>query len=200
MDAIIVNNLTKRYTSTLAVDDISFTLPQGGVLGLLGGNGAGKTTTISMLLGLLVPTSGSITVLGHNMAKDRFAALARMNFSSPYIALPQKLTVLENLRVYGNLYNVKNIARRIAELSENSTWASSSAAPPANYPPARKPASHLPNPSSTNPTSCSSTNPPPAWTRTPEISCAPPRTLRQGDQRRDPAGLAQHGRGGAALR
>jgi ABC-2 type transport system ATP-binding protein len=118
MDAITVKNLTKRYTRTLAVDDISFTLRQGGVLGLLGGNGAGKTTTISMLLGLLVPTSGSITVLGHNMAKNRFAALARMNFSSPYIALPQKLSVIENLRVYGNLYNVKHINRRIAELAE----------------------------------------------------------------------------------
>ena len=93
MDAVAVQNLTKRYKHTLAVDNISFTLPQGGVLGLLGGNGAGKTTTISMLLGLLVPTSGSINVLGHDMAKDRFAALARMNFSSPYIALPQKLTV-----------------------------------------------------------------------------------------------------------
>ena len=83
MDAISVQNLTKRYKHTLAVDNISFTLPQGGVLGLLGGNGAGKTTTISMLLGLLVPSTGSITVLGHDMAKDRFAALARMNFPRP---------------------------------------------------------------------------------------------------------------------
>jgi ABC-2 type transport system ATP-binding protein len=118
MDAISVQNLTKRYKHTLAVDNISFTLPQGGVLGLLGGNGAGKTTTLSMLLGLLVPSAGSITVLGHDMAKDRFAALARMNFSSPYIALPQKLTVRENLRVYGNLYNVRNIKARIAELAD----------------------------------------------------------------------------------
>ena len=93
MNAIIVDRLVKRYAHTLAVDDISFTLPRGGILGLLGGNGAGKTTTISMLLGLLVPTSGSITVLGHDMARDRFAALERMNFSSPYIALPGRLTV-----------------------------------------------------------------------------------------------------------
>jgi ABC-2 type transport system ATP-binding protein len=118
MDAITVNNLSKRYAHTLAVDDISFTLPRGGVLGLLGGNGAGKTTTISMLLGLLVPTSGSITVLGHDMATSRFAALARMNFSSPYIALPARLSVIENLRVYGHLYDVPNLKRRIAELSE----------------------------------------------------------------------------------
>ena len=118
MNAITVENLVKRYSHTLAVDNISFTLPRGGVLGLLGGNGAGKTTTISMLLGLLVPTSGRVTVLGHDMAHDRFAALARMNFSSPYIALPARLSVVENLRVYGHLYNVPHLARRIEELAE----------------------------------------------------------------------------------
>jgi ABC-2 type transport system ATP-binding protein len=118
MDAIIVEHLVKRYAHTLAVDDISFALPRGGILGLLGGNGAGKTTTISMLLGLLVPTSGSITVLGHDMACDRFAALERMNFSSPYIALPGRLTVAENLRVYGHLYNVPKLEARIGALTE----------------------------------------------------------------------------------
>ncbi len=117
MDAITVTNLVKRYPHTLAVDDISFTLPQGGVLGLLGGNGAGKTTTISMLLGLLVPTSGQISVLGHDIARDRFKALERMNFSSPYIALPARLSVAENLRVYGHLYNVPELKHRIAELA-----------------------------------------------------------------------------------
>jgi ABC-2 type transport system ATP-binding protein len=118
MHAIEVTSLSKRYAQTLAVDDISFTVKQGAVIGLLGGNGAGKTTTISMLLGLLVPTTGRIRVLGYDMAKDRFAALARMNFSSPYIALPQKLSVIENLRVYGHLYNVPNLPRRISELAE----------------------------------------------------------------------------------
>jgi ABC-2 type transport system ATP-binding protein len=118
MNAITVENLVKRYTHTLAVDDISFTLPRGRILGLLGGNGAGKTTTISMLLGLLVPSSGRITVLGHDMARDRFAALARMNFSSPYIALPARLSVIENLTVYGHLYGVPNLSRRISELAE----------------------------------------------------------------------------------
>ncbi len=117
MNAITVRNLTKRYAHTLAVEDISFTLPRGRVLGLLGGNGAGKTTTIAMLLGLLVPTTGSITMLGHNMARDRFAALARMNFSSPYIALPGRLSVVENLTVYGHLYNVPGLKHRIAELA-----------------------------------------------------------------------------------
>ncbi|MBU6448923.1 MAG: ABC transporter ATP-binding protein [Rhodospirillales bacterium] len=118
MQAIRAESLTKRYPETLAVDNLSFTLERGKILGLLGGNGAGKTTTISMLLGLLVPTSGRITVLGHDMAKNRFAALARMNFSSPYISLPARLTVWENLEVYGHLYNVPKLQSRIGQLAE----------------------------------------------------------------------------------
>jgi ABC-2 type transport system ATP-binding protein len=119
MDAIIVEGLVKRYgRGTLAVDGIDFRVPEGATVGLLGGNGAGKTTTLALLLGLLIPTAGRITVLGHDMAKDRFPALARMNFSSPYVALPQRLTVAENLRVYGHLYNVAALERRIAELAE----------------------------------------------------------------------------------
>lgn len=118
MIAISVAHLTKRYGDTLAVDGIDFTVAQGSTLGLLGGNGAGKTTTIAMLLGLLIPTSGSITILGHDMASDRFAALARMNFSSPYVALPGRLSVAENLRVYGHLYSVRHIEARIRELAD----------------------------------------------------------------------------------
>ncbi len=117
MDAIRVHDLTKRYGETLAVDAIDFTVRAGATVGLLGGNGAGKTTTIGMLLGLLIPTAGTIEVLGHDMARDRFAALARMNFSSPYVALPQRLSVAENLRVYGHLYNVAGLERRIADLA-----------------------------------------------------------------------------------
>ncbi len=117
MDAIAVEDLTKRYGTTLAVDAISFRIPRGATVGLLGGNGAGKSTTIAMLLGLLIPTAGRIEVLGHDMARDRFAALARTNFSSPYVALPQRLTVAENLRVYGHLYNVPELERRIAQLA-----------------------------------------------------------------------------------
>ncbi len=117
MNAISVQNLSKSYGTTSAVDDISFEVPAGRTLGLLGGNGAGKTTTIAMLLGLLVPTQGRIHILGHDMATDRFAALARMNFSSPYVSLPHRLTVRENLVVYGHLYNVHGIDRRIAELA-----------------------------------------------------------------------------------
>jgi ABC-2 type transport system ATP-binding protein len=118
MDAIRVTHLTKRYGDVLAVDDIDFATPIGATVGLLGGNGAGKTTTIALLLGLLVPTAGSIRVLGRDMARDRFAALARMNFSSPYVSLPQRLTVAQNLRVYGHLYNVPHLAHRIAELAD----------------------------------------------------------------------------------
>ena len=118
MDAVVVEHLTKSYGPTLAVDDVSFTIPTGATIGLLGGNGAGKTTTIAMLLGLLLPTAGRIQVLGHDMATDRFAALARMNFSSPYISLPHRLSVAENLRVYAHLYGVPRTEARIAELAD----------------------------------------------------------------------------------
>jgi len=101
-----------------AVDSLSFALPRGATWGLLGGNGAGKSTTIAMLLGLLIPSAGRVRVLGHDMARDRFAALARANFSSPYIALPHRLSVRENLTVYAHLYDVPEPARRIEALAE----------------------------------------------------------------------------------
>ena len=117
--AILAEALVKRYAADApaAVDGLSFRMPRGATWGLLGGNGAGKTTTIAMLLGLLVPTAGRIACLGHDMARDRFNALARMNFSSPYIALPSRLSVAENLRVYAHLYDVPHAERRIAELA-----------------------------------------------------------------------------------
>ena len=117
MHAIQVQGLTKRYGDVTAVDGITFSVAPGGTLGLLGGNGAGKTTTIAMLLGLLIPTAGSIRILGHDMARARFTALAQMNFSSPYIALPSRLSVAENLRVYGHLYGVRGLEARIRELA-----------------------------------------------------------------------------------
>ena len=118
--ALLVEGLRKRYrpAGAFAVDGLDFALPRGATWGLLGGNGAGKTTTIAMLLGLLVPTEGRITALGFDMANRRFDALARMNFSSPYIALPHRLSVRENLRIYGHLYNVPQPELRIAELAE----------------------------------------------------------------------------------
>ncbi|SDH06050.1 ABC transporter ATP-binding protein [Roseospirillum parvum] len=121
--AIAVRDLVKRYGPVTAVDGVSFTVPRGAVVGLLGGNGAGKTTTISLILGLLLPTSGGIEVLGHDMLSDRFAALPRMNFSSPYVDLPHRLTVRENLTVYAHLYGLRDIPGRIARLAEDLDFA-----------------------------------------------------------------------------
>ena len=115
--AIDVRHLRKVYGEVVAVDDLTFSVPRGAVLGLLGGNGAGKTTTIAMLLGLLEPTVGEIHVLGIDMRKKRYAALPRMNFSSPYVDLPQRLTVRENLLFYGRLYGVKDLKHRIVEIA-----------------------------------------------------------------------------------
>lgn len=116
--AIEVTALTKRFGDTLAVDALDFTVPAGRTVGLLGGNGAGKTTTIAMLLGLLLPSSGGLRVLGVDMLGDRFPALARMNFSSPYVDLPHRLSVRENLTVYAHLYGVPDRHDRIARLAE----------------------------------------------------------------------------------
>jgi ABC-2 type transport system ATP-binding protein len=116
--AIAVTALTKRFGAVTAVDQVSFTVPPGQIVALLGGNGAGKTTTIMMLLGLLLPTSGSAHVLGHDMARARHRALPAMNFSSPYVDLPGALTVRENLLVYGRLYGIGRLRPRIDELAE----------------------------------------------------------------------------------
>jgi ABC-2 type transport system ATP-binding protein len=115
---IKVDRLTKLFDGTAAVDAISFAVPAGTVAGLLGGNGAGKTTTISMLLGLLLPTSGTIEVLGVDMLRHRHRVLPRMNFSSPYVDLPHRLTVAENLTVYGHLYGIARVRNRVAEVAE----------------------------------------------------------------------------------
>lgn len=107
--AIAVDHLVKVYKQTRAVDDISFTLPRGSITGLLGGNGAGKTTTIAMIMGLVLPTSGRVQVLGHRMPEESAAVLGRMNFESPYVDMPMRLTVRQNLTVFGKLYAVKNL-------------------------------------------------------------------------------------------
>jgi ABC-2 type transport system ATP-binding protein len=115
--AIAVDALVKRYKATIAVDGISFRLPTGSITGLLGGNGAGKTTTIAMIMGLVTPTSGTVTVLGAQMPRQRYQVLHRMNFESPYVALPTRLTVRQNLSVFAQLYAVRDIAARIASLA-----------------------------------------------------------------------------------
>jgi ABC-2 type transport system ATP-binding protein len=116
--AILVDRLTKRYGDTKAVSDVSFSVPRGKTVGLLGGNGAGKTTIISMILGLVIPTSGRAVVLGHDMARERYAALGRMNFESPYVGMPAKLSVRENLEVFARLYGVTQRKARIGALVE----------------------------------------------------------------------------------
>jgi ABC-2 type transport system ATP-binding protein len=115
--SIQVRGLTKRFGAVTAVDGIDFDVAGGTIAALLGGNGAGKTTTISMLLGLLLPTAGEVRVLGHDMRRRRHRALARLNFSSPYVDLPHRLTIRENLKVYGMLYGLRNSGERIAEMA-----------------------------------------------------------------------------------
>lgn len=115
--AIVVEGLVKRYGGVAAVDGVGFTVPRGRTVALLGPNGAGKTTTMAMLLGLLEPSAGTITILGEAMPRGRYRVLPRMNFTSPYVDLPQRLTVLQNLRVYAELYAVARPRQRIAELA-----------------------------------------------------------------------------------
>jgi ABC-2 type transport system ATP-binding protein len=111
-----VRNLTKRFQGFTAVDDISFDIKKGEILGLLGPNGAGKTTTIHMLLGLITPTVGSIHMFGLDLAKHRETILQQVNFSSTYISMPFSLTVEENLKVIARLYGLKKIQQRINDI------------------------------------------------------------------------------------
>jgi ABC-2 type transport system ATP-binding protein len=116
--AIVVSGLTKIFGDVRAVDGLDFTVSQGQTVALLGGNGAGKTTTISMLLGLLLPSAGDIHIFGQELQAARYDLLARMNFSSPYVDLPHRLSVRETLTVYSHLYGIPDVAGRIEELVE----------------------------------------------------------------------------------
>lgn len=122
--AIEVQDLVKAFKSdhggadVMAVDHVGFLVPDGATVGLLGGNGAGKTTTIAMILGLIEPSAGTIRVFGHDTARERRRIQAQMNFQSPYVDLPRRLTVHQNLKVYAHLYGVKNAGQRIAALAE----------------------------------------------------------------------------------
>ncbi len=115
---IKVKNLSKKFNNFLAVDNINFTLEKNKTLGLLGSNGCGKTTSIGMMLGLITPTSGEVLINNKNINNaNRNELLSRMNFASPYIELPKKLTVRQNLEVYGRLYGVNDLKNRISEIS-----------------------------------------------------------------------------------
>jgi ABC-2 type transport system ATP-binding protein len=115
--AIEVAHLIKLYKATRAVDDVSFRIARGSITGLLGGNGAGKTTTIAMIMGLVLPTSGRIQVLGCSMPDQSADVLGRMNFESPYVDMPMRLTVRQNLTIFGRLYAVENLRGRIEQLA-----------------------------------------------------------------------------------
>jgi ABC-2 type transport system ATP-binding protein len=116
--ALRVAGLTKRYAGVTALDDVSFTVGRGEIVGLLGPNGAGKTTTISVILGVLEPTAGEVTIDSIDIAKARAPALARANFAAVYASLPGNLTVRQNLRFFGLLYSIEALARRVDELLE----------------------------------------------------------------------------------
>ena len=115
---IEIKNLSKEYNNILAVKNINFTINKGSIVGLLGPNGCGKTTTIGMMLGLIKPTSGAVFINGQNIENEnnRTKILEKVNFISPYVELPKKLTVEENLKVYGKLYGVNNLQDKISDL------------------------------------------------------------------------------------
>jgi len=116
--SIEIKNLHKRYNNIEAVKNINFTINKGSIVGLLGPNGCGKTTTIGMMLGLIKPSSGTVFINGQNIEseKNRTKILEKMNFISPYVELPKKLTVEENLKVYGKMYGAKNLKDKISDL------------------------------------------------------------------------------------
>ena len=120
MNSVIIeiNNLSKQYKNALAVKNINFKITRGKIIGLLGPNGCGKTTTIGMMLGLIKPSSGTVIINGQNIENEnnRTKILEKVNFISPYVELPKKLTVEENLKVYGKLYGVKNLNEKILDL------------------------------------------------------------------------------------
>ncbi len=118
MFAIEINNLNKHYKNAFAVKNINLKINKGKTIGLLGPNGCGKTTTIGMMLGLIKPTSGVVLLNGKNIENNRTKLLEKVNFISPYIELPKKLSIEENLLVYGRLYGVKNLKNKVFELME----------------------------------------------------------------------------------
>src|ERR1700722_16089739 len=115
---VTVERLTKTYGKFTAVRDVSFVVHAGEIVGLVGPNGAGKTTIIHMMLGLISPNAGSVRLFGKNLEADREQILQRLNFTSPYMAFPVRLTVAENLRVFAGIYNVRDRELRINELLE----------------------------------------------------------------------------------
>jgi len=144
MSILSVSSLRKAYAATLAVDDLSFAIEPGEIVGLLGPNGAGKTTTINMILGVLEPSSGRIQIERYNLATERREALLRTNFAAVYAPLPGNLTVEQNLRFFGMLYGVASLKRRIDALVSSSILSVSAGRNAACCRPASKPACRWP--------------------------------------------------------
>ena len=117
-EVITINNLAKSFKNILAVKNISFKIYKSSIIGLLGPNGCGKSTTIGMMLGLIKPSAGTVIINGQNIEHNRTKLLEKMNFISPYVELPKKLSVEENLKVYGRLYGVENLNDKISDLME----------------------------------------------------------------------------------
>jgi len=116
--AIDISNLSKKYKNALAVKNINFKINKGSIIGLLGPNGCGKSTTIGMMLGLIKPSTGNVIINNQNIEDNRTDLLQKMNFISPYIELPKKLTIEENLQVFGRMYGVKNLKEKIIEIMD----------------------------------------------------------------------------------
>jgi ABC-2 type transport system ATP-binding protein len=115
--AVTLENVVKDYKTCRALDNISLTIPQGATVGFVGGNGAGKTTTIFTIMGLIAPSSGRVTVFGHDIKREAYSVLHRMNFASPYMNMPARLSVRQNLLIFGRLYGLRDTKTRIAQLA-----------------------------------------------------------------------------------
>ncbi len=115
--AVVLENVVKDYKTCRALDGISLDIPQGATVGFVGCNGAGKTTTIFTIMGLIAPSSGRVMVFGHDMTRDPYRVLSRMNFASPYMNMPARLSVKQNLRIFAKLYGVPNVKAKLAQLA-----------------------------------------------------------------------------------
>ena len=199
--AVVAAHLVKRFDALTALDDVSFQVATGSTTALLGGNGAGKTTTISILLGLLTPTSGSVTVLGCDMLRHRYRVLGAMNFSSPYVDLPRRLTVAENLKVYGRLYGVRDLRGRIAELARELELSSFLDRPTGSLSTGQRTRVTLAKALLNRPRLLLLDEPTASLDPdTGGLGAQLPGALAGADRRHHPACLAQHGGGGAAVR
>ena len=169
--ALSLRRLCKSYGGKRVVGPLDVELARGSVTALLGGNGPGKTTTIGMIMGLIKPSAGSIHALGADMATDRESVLGRMNFESPYVDLPHRLTVRQNLRVFALLYGVQDVKGKIARLAEDFALRDFLDRPTGRLSAGQKIRFSLARRSSTIRSSCSSTSPRPRSIPTPRTGC-----------------------------